>query len=176
MIRATVGPPDPKQQNQQLLWRKDCAKALQATSTASTRMKLEEKENWTTITMVHSDDAQSPSSTLQRDATTSYATNRETVYHKNARTIEETHLIKSTGSSNQGFSEEHWSSEIKSYITTQPPKFVQVIKAFRVLATDTLTLVVEVESDPPAIFEWFCNDRPVQQDKRRFKQKTVSAG
>uniref|UniRef100_A0A914ZQC4 Titin n=1 Tax=Parascaris univalens TaxID=6257 RepID=A0A914ZQC4_PARUN len=133
------------------------------------RLKLEEKENWTTVTVVHSSGAQSPSSILQRDATTSYATNRETVYHKNARTIEETHLIKSTGSSNEGFSEEHWTSEIKSYITTQPPKFVQVIRAFRVLATDTLTLVVEVESDPPAIFEWFCNDRPVQQDRRRFK-------
>lgn len=46
---------------------------------------------------------------------------------------------------------------------------VQVIKAFRVLATDILTLVVEVQSDPPAIFEWFCNDRPVQQNRRKFK-------
>ncbi|VDK48693.1 unnamed protein product, partial [Anisakis simplex] len=132
-------------------------------------MKLEEKGNWTTVTMIQSDGSQVPSSKLERDATTSYATNRETVYHKNARTVEETHLIKSAGSSNQGFSEEHWSSEIKSFVTAQPPKFIQVIKAFRVLATDTLTLVVEVESDPPAIFEWFCNDRSVQQDKRRFK-------
>lgn len=45
-----------------------------------------------------------------------------------------------------------------------------MIKAYRILATDRLTLVVEVRSDPPAIFEWFCNDRPVgqQQDQDRY--------
>ncbi|KAK6056405.1 immunoglobulin I-set domain protein [Cooperia oncophora] len=49
--------------------------------------------------------------------------------------------------------------------------FVQVIKAYRILSTDTPTLVVEVASDPPAIFEWFCNDKSVQQDRRRFQAR-----
>jgi hypothetical protein len=53
-------------------------------------------------------------------------------------------------------------------VTTSPPKFIQVIKAYKILATDRLTLVVEVRSDPPAIFEWFCNDRPVTQDNQHY--------
>lgn len=51
---------------------------------------------------------------------------REKIYHNNVRTVEETHLLKSTGSVSENFSEEHWSSEIKSYIAAEPPKFVQV--------------------------------------------------
>ncbi|TKR69826.1 hypothetical protein L596_021928 [Steinernema carpocapsae] len=100
----------------------------------------------------------------------SYASNRETTLHNaNSNTIEETHLITNTGSQNLHFTEEHWSSEIKSYVTHQPPKFVQVIKAYRVLSTDTLTLVCEVSSSPPAMFDWFVNDRPANQDRKRFR-------
>ncbi|VDM99763.1 unnamed protein product [Thelazia callipaeda] len=106
---------------------------------------------------------------LEKDATTSYSTNQEKVYYNNTGTVEETHVLESSGRSTNNFAEEHWSSEIKSFVTLQPPKFIQVIKAFRVLTTDTLTLIVEVESDPPAIFEWFCNDRPVQQNRRKLK-------
>ncbi|KAK0408277.1 hypothetical protein QR680_003866 [Steinernema hermaphroditum] len=103
-------------------------------------------------------------------AHSSYASNRETVLHNvNSSTIEETHLITNTGSQNLHFTEEHWSSEIKSYVTHQPPKFVQVIKAYRVLSTDTLTLVCEVSSSPPAMFDWFVNDRPANQDRKRFR-------
>ncbi|VDN00682.1 unnamed protein product, partial [Onchocerca ochengi] len=94
---------------------------------------------------------------------------REKIYHRNAGTIEEIHVLESSGRTTRNFAEEHWSSKIKSYVMPQPPKFIQVIKAFRVLATDTLTLVVEVQSDPPAIFEWFCNDKPVQQNRQKFK-------
>ncbi|KAH7701386.1 Immunoglobulin I-set domain containing protein, partial [Aphelenchoides avenae] len=99
-----------------------------------------------------------------------YASNRETVLHReqDASTLEETHVIRNEGIQDMYFTEEHWSSEIKSFVTTTPPKFVQVIKAYRVLSTDRLTLVVEVSSDPPAIFEWSANDRLVAQDPRRF--------
>lgn len=38
---------------------------------------------------------------------------------------------------------------------------VQVIKAYRVQSKDTLTLVVEVISQPAATFEWFLNDQPL---------------
>ena len=96
---------------------------------------------------------------------------RETVLRnqdQNAPTLEETHVIKNEGVQDRFFTEEHWSSEIKSFITTSPPKFVQIIKAYKILATDRLTLIVEVRSDPPAIFEWFCNDRPVTQDSSRY--------
>ena len=43
------------------------------------------------------------------------------------------------------------------------------MKAYRILASDRLTLVVEVRSEPPAIFEWFVNDVPVEHDRRRFR-------
>uniref|UniRef100_A0A914C898 Ig-like domain-containing protein n=1 Tax=Acrobeloides nanus TaxID=290746 RepID=A0A914C898_9BILA len=107
---------------------------------------------------------------MSRQPLSSYASSREAVLrHKaNSRTLEETHVIKNEGIQDLYFTEEHWSSEIKSFVTTTPPKFVQVIKAYRVLSTDRLTLVVEVLSDPPAIFEWFCNDRAVTQDRRHF--------
>lgn len=65
-------------------------------------------------------------------------------------------MIRNEGLQDKFFTEEHWSSEIKSFVTTSPPKFIQVIKAYKILATDRLTLVVEVRSDPPAIFEWYC--------------------
>lgn len=78
-------------------------------------------------------------------------------------TVAETHLIRSIGSQSQSYTEEHWSSEITSFVALAPPKFIQVIKAYRVLASDTISLVVEVASDPPAIFEWFCNEKSVLQ-------------
>lgn len=46
--------------------------------------------------------------------------------HKNAGTVEETHVLESSGKVTKDFSEEHWSSKIKSYKTPQPPKFIQV--------------------------------------------------
>uniref|UniRef100_A0AC35GSH2 Ig-like domain-containing protein n=1 Tax=Panagrolaimus sp. PS1159 TaxID=55785 RepID=A0AC35GSH2_9BILA len=76
------------------------------------------------------------------------------------RTLEETHLIKCEGAQDLFYTEEHWTSEIKSFVSFTPPKFIQVIKAYRVASTDRLTLVVEVSSEPPALFEWFCNDKP----------------
>ncbi|KHJ91202.1 immunoglobulin I-set domain protein [Oesophagostomum dentatum] len=101
-----------------------------------------------------------------------FRTDREAIFRSPSRTtLAETHLMRSSGSQSESFTEEHWSSEITSFVTAAPPKFIQVIKAYRVLSTDTPTLVVEVASDPPAIFEWFCNDRPVQQDKRRFQAR-----
>lgn len=78
-------------------------------------------------------------------------------------TVAETHLIRSIGSQSQSYTEEHWSSEITSFVALAPPKFIQVIKAYRVHSTDTISLVVEVASDPPAIFEWFYNEKSVLQ-------------
>ncbi|EJD75389.1 immunoglobulin I-set domain-containing protein, variant, partial [Loa loa] len=140
----------------------------------SLKMEITEEGNWTNVKTIHQNDLNAHSSTIDKndkDAIMSYSTNREKVYHKNTGTIEEIHVLESSGRTTRDFSEEHWSSEIKSYVMPEPPKFMQVIKAFRVLATDTLTLVVEVQSDPPAIFEWFCNDRPVQQNRRKFKAR-----
>lgn len=99
-----------------------------------------------------------------------FISDRETVLRRDdsSSTISETHLIHKEGVQDNFFTEEHWSSEIKSFVTNSPPKFLQVIKAYRVLSTDRLTLVVEVRSDPPAIFDWFCNDRPVALDRSRF--------
>ncbi|KAE9417371.1 hypothetical protein Angca_001094, partial [Angiostrongylus cantonensis] len=96
---------------------------------------------------------------------------REAIFRSGNATVLETHVLRSMGMQSQSFTEEHWSSEIKSFIAAAPPKFIQVIKAYRVLSSDMPTLVVEVVSDPPAIFEWFCNDRPVQQDQRRFRAR-----
>ncbi|KAL3986031.1 Immunoglobulin I-set domain family protein [Acanthocheilonema viteae] len=140
----------------------------------SMRMEVTKDENWTNVKTVYQNGPIAHSPTLEKsdkDAITSYSTNREKIYHKNAGTLEEIHVLESSGRTTRDFAEEHWSSKIKSYIMPQPPKFMQVIKAFRVLATDTLTLVVEVQSDPPAIFEWFCNDKPVQQNRRKFKAR-----
>uniref|UniRef100_A0A0N5AEP3 Ig-like domain-containing protein n=1 Tax=Syphacia muris TaxID=451379 RepID=A0A0N5AEP3_9BILA len=130
----------------------------------------EEEKQWTSVkTIKKSEMEQGSMQRLHVGETTSFTTNRESVFHRNVETLEERHLIKSTGVGNKAYSEEHSSSEIKSYTMAQPPKFIQVIKAFRVLATDTLTLVVEVASNPPAIFEWYCNDRPIKQDRFRYK-------
>ncbi|CAI4231525.1 unnamed protein product [Auanema sp. JU1783] len=107
--------------------------------------------------------------TAPTSPSTAYTTDREAVFRSGSATVAETHLIRSSGSQSQSFTEEHWSSEITSFIAAAPPKFIQVIKAYRVLSSDTPTLVVEVASDPPAIFEWFCNDKPVQQDRRKFQ-------
>ncbi|KJH41885.1 hypothetical protein DICVIV_12137 [Dictyocaulus viviparus] len=101
--------------------------------------------------------------TAPNSPSTSFRTDREAVFRSGNATVVETHIIRSTGMQSNSFTEEHWSSEIKSFVAVAPPKFIQVIKAYRVLSSDTLTLVVEVVSDPPAIFEWFCNDKPVQQ-------------
>ncbi|GMR58652.1 hypothetical protein PMAYCL1PPCAC_28847, partial [Pristionchus mayeri] len=103
-----------------------------------------------------------------------YSTDREAIIQRTnpgSTTIAETHVLRSTGMQSQSFTEEHWTSEIKSFVACVPPKFLQVIKAYRVLSSDTLTLVVEVVSDPPAIFEWFVNDRPVLADRRRFSAR-----
>ncbi|CAD5224137.1 unnamed protein product [Bursaphelenchus okinawaensis] len=99
-----------------------------------------------------------------------YETNQERTLQRtdSASTISETHLLHKEGAQDNFFTEEHWSSEIKSFVTSSPPKFAQVLKAYRVLATDRLTFVVEVSSDPPAIFDWFCNDQSVSIDRRRF--------
>nr|CDQ05432.1 Bm6219, isoform k [Brugia malayi] len=145
-----------------------------STSQDSLKMEIIEDGNWMNVKTIQQDEPIAHSSTLDKndkDAVISYSTNREKVYHKNAGTIEEIHVLESSGRTTRDFAEEHWSSEIKSYVMPEPPKFIQVIKAFRVLATDTLTLVVEVQSDPPAIFEWFCNDRPIQQNRRKFKAR-----
>ncbi|PIC27588.1 hypothetical protein B9Z55_019795 [Caenorhabditis nigoni] len=101
----------------------------------------------------------------------SYSTDRETVMRSASghATVAETHLIRSIGSQSQSYTEEHWSSEITSFVALAPPKFIQVIKAYRVHSTDTISLVVEVASDPPAIFEWFCNEKSVLQDRNRFQ-------
>uniref|UniRef100_A0A7E4VJ05 Ig-like domain-containing protein n=1 Tax=Panagrellus redivivus TaxID=6233 RepID=A0A7E4VJ05_PANRE len=103
------------------------------------------------------------------------ATNRETVVRHvtpDGKTREQTHLVRHEGAQDLFFTEEHWSSEIKSFVAFTPPKFKQVIKAYRVSQTDRLTLVVEVDSEPPALFEWFCNDRPVALDRARFHVRT----
>uniref|UniRef100_A0A915PVQ5 Ig-like domain-containing protein n=1 Tax=Setaria digitata TaxID=48799 RepID=A0A915PVQ5_9BILA len=142
-----------------------------STSQDSFRMEVREEENSTNAKTIYQNGPIVTTDKDDKDGVTSYSTNREKVYRKNAGTIEETHILESSGRSTKDFAEEHWSSEIKSYVVPEPPKFMQVIKAFRVLATDTLTLVVEVQSDPPAIFEWFCNDRPVQQNRRKFKAR-----
>ncbi|XGW01072.1 hypothetical protein V3C99_013768, partial [Haemonchus contortus] len=109
--------------------------------------------------------------TAPNSPSTAFRTDREAIFRSGNATVAETHLIRSTGSQSNSFTEEHWSSEITSFVTAAPPKFIQVIKAYRILSSDTPTLVVEVASDPPAIFEWFCNDKPVQQDRRRFQAR-----
>jgi hypothetical protein len=76
--------------------------------------------------------------------------------------LAETHLIHKEGSTDSFFSEEHWSSEVSAFVTTSPPKFLQVISLnfefnqtfkvinpYRVRNTDQFTLLVRVRSDPP---------------------------
>ncbi|KAK6013400.1 immunoglobulin I-set domain protein, partial [Ostertagia ostertagi] len=109
--------------------------------------------------------------TAPNSPSTTFRTDREAIFRSGNATVAETHLIRSTGSQSNSFTEEHWSSEITSFVTAAPPKLSRVIKAYRILSTDTPTLVVEVASDPPAIFEWFCNDKSVQQDRRRFQAR-----
>ncbi|KAI1714221.1 immunoglobulin i-set domain-containing protein [Ditylenchus destructor] len=106
----------------------------------------------------------------------SYQSDREAVVSGNPRsgTLQETHVLRNEGIEDVYYTEEHWSSTIKSFITNAPPKFKQVIKAYRVQSTDKLTLVVEVLSHPPASFQWFCNDQPVgdnasEQEEQKAK-------
>uniref|UniRef100_A0A0N4ZWN6 Ig-like domain-containing protein n=1 Tax=Parastrongyloides trichosuri TaxID=131310 RepID=A0A0N4ZWN6_PARTI len=92
---------------------------------------------------------------------TSVLTNRSLVLVRdldNSDVVEEIHCHRSQTTDTINFTEEHWSSEIKKLNVKKPPKFIKVIQAYRVLATDKLTLLVEVESNPPAIFEWTIND------------------
>uniref|UniRef100_A0AC34F962 Ig-like domain-containing protein n=1 Tax=Panagrolaimus sp. ES5 TaxID=591445 RepID=A0AC34F962_9BILA len=101
----------------------------------------------------------------------SFVSDRETILHpvSPGRTLEETHLIRHEGAQDLFYTEEHWTSEIKSFVSFTPPKFLQVIKAYRVASSDRLTLVVEVSSEPPALFEWFCNDKPVALNRQKFQ-------
>ncbi|MFH4975810.1 hypothetical protein AB6A40_002519 [Gnathostoma spinigerum] len=150
--------------------RSEMSEYIEQKNATSTKRYRREENDWTMVQTARSGPGAIDTRTMNGEATTSYATNREQVFrNKDNRTVEETHLIGKAGSSSGSFTEEHWTSEIKSYIAAHPPKFLQVIKAYRVLETDVLTLVVEVESEPPAIFEWYCNDRPVLQDRQRFK-------
>ncbi|KAK6020854.1 hypothetical protein OSTOST_13485, partial [Ostertagia ostertagi] len=50
---------------------------------------------------------------------------REAIFRSGNATVAETHLIRSTGSQSNSFTEEHWSSEITSFVTAAPPKFIQ---------------------------------------------------
>lgn len=38
-------------------------------------------------------------------------------------------------------------------------------------STDKLTLVVEVLSHPPASFQWFCNDQPIEENASEQEEK-----
>uniref|UniRef100_A0A0N5C346 Ig-like domain-containing protein n=1 Tax=Strongyloides papillosus TaxID=174720 RepID=A0A0N5C346_STREA len=87
---------------------------------------------------------------------------------KNFIGVEEIHCHRSQTTDTVNFIEEHWSSEIKNLCNKKPPKFKKMIQAYRVLASDKLNLSVEVESDPPALFEWTINDKNIvykQSDK-----------
>ncbi|KAL7078668.1 hypothetical protein ACQ4LE_002642, partial [Meloidogyne hapla] len=76
-------------------------------------------------------------------------------------TLQQTHLVENEGHSDILKTEEHFTSEIKSFVVVNPPKFKQRIKAYRLKSTDRITLVAEVQSWPVAEIEWFCNDKPV---------------
>jgi hypothetical protein len=54
---------------------------------------------------------------------------RETIVRRDrsSPTLAETHLICKEGSTDSFYSEEHWSSEVSAFVTTSPPKFLQVI-------------------------------------------------
>lgn len=41
-------------------------------------------------------------------------------------TLRETHLLRKEGREDVYYTEEHWSSVIKSFVTNAPPKFKQV--------------------------------------------------
>nr|CAD2188948.1 unnamed protein product [Meloidogyne enterolobii] len=83
-------------------------------------------------------------------------------------TLQQTHLIENEGQSDVLKTEEHFTSEIKSFVVVNPPKFKQRIKAYRLKSTDRVTLVAEVQSWPVAEFEWFCNDKPVNEIKNKI--------
>uniref|UniRef100_A0A914WIF3 Ig-like domain-containing protein n=2 Tax=Plectus sambesii TaxID=2011161 RepID=A0A914WIF3_9BILA len=108
------------------------------------------------------------SASLNREAITNYSTHEGQSNFQTSSTASETHSVFGVGPERREYTEEHWTSEIESIKTGRPPKFIQVIQSYRVLASDTLTLVVEVASDPPAIFEWFANDRRVH-NSRKFR-------
>ena len=89
-------------------------------------------------------------------------------------TVQETHLIQTESLKDVLRTEEHFSSEVKSFVVLNPPKFkkvgeeeesppkmilsiidVQMIKAYRIQPTDKITLLAEVLSYPAAEFTWF---------------------
>ncbi|CAK5114277.1 unnamed protein product [Meloidogyne enterolobii] len=88
-------------------------------------------------------------------------------------TLQQTHLIENEGQSDVLKTEEHFTSEIKSFVVVNPPKFKQRIKAYRLKSIDRVTLVAEVQSWPVAEFEWFCNDKPVNEIKNQDTIFTV---
>jgi hypothetical protein len=45
---------------------------------------------------------------------------------KSSATIKETHLIRTEGMQDVFYNEEHFSSEIKSYVVCAPPQFIRV--------------------------------------------------
>lgn len=99
-----------------------------------------------------------------------YFLDRETIVKRDrsSPTLAETHLICKEGSTDSFYNEEHWSSEVSGFLTTSPPKFLQVIKPYRVLNTDQFTLFVKVRSDPPAQFSWSFNDTLIPINSQIF--------
>jgi hypothetical protein len=75
----------------------------------------------------------SPLSTYESSRLKNFSSNpirldRETTLRRdrNSPTLAETHLIHKEGLLDSSFSEEHWASEITSFVTNSPPKFLQV--------------------------------------------------
>lgn len=48
------------------------------------------------------------------------------------------------GEGRQEYSEEHFTSELESIMTSRPPAFREIVRSYRVQPTDVLTLNVEV--------------------------------
>ena len=107
----------------------------------------------------------------------SYQSDREVVLNNPSKgTLQETHVLQREGMQDVYYTEEHWSSTIKSFVTNAPPTFKQVIKAYRVKSSDRLTLVCEVTSQPPATLKWSCNDLPFEPDPKSGVGKLGSTG
>lgn len=51
-------------------------------------------------------------------------------------TLKETHILHNEGQQDVYFTEEHWTSTIKSFVTNSPPKFKQVSYLFRKLVAN----------------------------------------